>query len=88
MRAWLGLEPWQLGGVGKQAELWPSAPRWGAVKRRTVLRTKSTWHFLGLPRCAWDWSLLRGLESLCWMGPSRDRDQVWVGMSRVFFTRP
>ena len=23
-----------------------------------------------------------------WMGPSRERDQVWVGMSRVFFTRP
>lgn len=65
MRAWLGLESWQLGGVGTQAELWPSAPRWGAVKRRAVLTTKSTWRFLGLPRCAWDWSLLRGLESLC-----------------------
>lgn len=22
-----------------------------------------------------------------WMGPGRDRDQVWVGMSKVFFTR-
>lgn len=38
--------------------------------------------------------LLRGLESLCRAasgqldGASQGRDQVWVAMSTVFFTRP
>lgn len=46
------------------AEQWPSAPRWGAVKRRADLRAESTWHFLGLAMdvCGTK-SLLRGLES-------------------------
>lgn len=93
MRAWLGLEHWQLSEVGQLARKCPAGG--GSAKRRANLRAESAWHFLGLSTdLPGTKSLLRNLESLCRFtsgqlkGPSRGRDQVWVGMSTVFFMRP
>lgn len=97
MRAWLGLEHWQLsgGGAAKSQEVSPWPAGGGTAERRANLRAESTWPFLGLSTdLPGTKSPLRNLESLCRLtsgqlkGPSRGRDQVWVGMSTVFFMRP